>query len=181
MAEPARIHDLIAPSLEAMGFVIVRLRFTGGKRMPTLQVMVERAASRDQARLDDGGITADDCADISRTISALLDVEDPIVGSYHLEVSSPGIDRPLVRLADFGRFRGFDARIETRQAIDGRRRFVGRLDGIDADRVRLIDDSAGAVALPFPAIQSAKLKLTDQLLNQILKSRPRPPTKESNQ
>jgi len=149
-----RIAELVTPSLEAAGFELVRVMLTGGER-PTLQVMAERA--------DETPITVDDCADISRVISAILDVEDPIKGTYTLEVSSPGIDRPLVRRKDFERYAGFEAKVETAAPIDGRRRFRGRLLGLDGDDVRLALE-AGEAAIPFSAIDRAKLVMTDELL-----------------
>jgi ribosome maturation factor RimP len=149
-----RISQIIGPSIEAMGYELVRVQLSGGQR-PTLQIMAERT--------DDAAMTVDDCADISRTVSALLDVEDPITGAYRLEVSSPGIDRPLTRLKDFDRFTGFDARVETREPIDGRRRFTGVLRGLEGELVR-VDTEQGSVALPFAAIQRAKLVLTDRLI-----------------
>jgi ribosome maturation factor RimP len=114
-------------------------------------------------RKDDQPMTVEDCADISRQVSAVLDVEDPIRSSYTLEVSSPGVDRPLTRPKDFQRFAGFEAKLETRQPIDGRRRFTGRLLGLDGEVVRLKDE-AGEVALPYAQIQKARLVLTDELL-----------------
>src|SRR5690606_25713880 len=105
-----------------MGYDVVRVRFTGDSGR-TLQIMVERQDRRP--------MTVDDCADVSRQVSALLEVEDPVPGSYVLEVSSPGIDRPLVRLDDFSRFAGFEARLETGQPVAGRRRFRGRIKGIE--------------------------------------------------
>ena len=117
-----RIAEIVGPSLEAMGYDLVRIRLVGGQPRPTLQVMAERR--------DEAGMTVDDCAAISRTVSALLDVEDPISGAYMLEVSSPGIDRPLTRPADYDRYQGFEAKLELRQAHDGRRRFRGRILGI---------------------------------------------------
>ncbi|MSO65002.1 MAG: ribosome maturation factor RimP [Alphaproteobacteria bacterium] len=172
MIEAARIQELIAPTLESMGFALVRVRFTGGNRTPTLQVMVERRESMEQGRPDDGGVSADDCAEISRTVSAFLDVEDPIPGTYHLEVSSPGIDRPLTRPGDFVRFSGFAARIELREPLDGRRRFAGRLLGASATVVQFADEQVGTVEVPIAAIHSAKLRLTDELIAASLKARP---------
>jgi ribosome maturation factor RimP len=152
--ETGKIEAIIAPSLEAMGYRVVRVAITGGRRT-TLQIMAERA--------DDAAMTVEDCADISRTVSALLDVADPIDAAYVLEVSSPGIDRPLVKREDFTRFAGHEARVELNAVVDGRKRFRGRLEGIDGDRVRLVVDGA-PVALPFSAITRAKLVLTDELL-----------------
>ena len=108
-------------------------------------------------------MTVDDCADISRSISAVLDVADPIAGAYMLEVSSPGIDRPLVRPEDYDRFAGFEARIELDEPLDGRKRFRGRLLGRAEEYVRLIGE-AGEVRLPLAAIVRAKLVLTEDLL-----------------
>ncbi|HWI27010.1 MAG TPA: ribosome maturation factor RimP [Stellaceae bacterium] len=154
MTDTGKIEALIAPSLEAMGYRVVRVAVTGGRRA-TLQIMAERS--------DDKAMTVDDCADISRTVSALLDVADPIAGAYTLEVSSPGIDRPLVRREDFARFAGFEARVELNEAHDGRRRFRGKLLGVEGDTVRLLVDDA-PVALPLAAVTRAKLVLTDELL-----------------
>src|SRR5258708_5415319 len=125
-----------------MGYRVVRIAITGGRRA-TLQIMAERA--------NNAAMTVEDCADISRTVSALLDVADPIDGAYLLEVSSPGIDRPLVKREDFARFAGHEARVELNAPVDGRKRFRGRLQGIDGDQVRLVVD-AKPVAFPFPAV-----------------------------
>src|SRR5262249_54226098 len=122
--ETERIARIIAPSIEAMGYEIVRVQVGSGQRA-TLQVMVER--------VDGANMTVEDCAGISRAVSALLDVEDPIPGSYTLEVSSPGIDQPLTRRKDFERFTGFEARLESRTLVDGRRRFRGLLRGLVGD------------------------------------------------
>ncbi len=149
-----RVERIISPALAEMGYEVVRVRFTGGSRR-TLQIMAERRDRR--------AISVDDCAEISRVVSALLDVEDPIAGSYLLEVSSPGIDRPLVRPRDFERFAGFEARIELRYAIDGRRRFRGRLLGL-ADGMVCLATAQGEMRVPFDDIECAKLVLTDELL-----------------
>ncbi len=162
MADTAqRIEGLIEPALTAMGYDLVRIAVQGGESRPTLQIMAERK--------DGVGMTVDDCADISRTVSALLDVEDPIAGAYTLEVSSPGIDRPLVKRGDFERFAGFEARVETVQPVNGRKRFRGRLMGVMGDEVRLRETAkAGAEAdetlVPLAAIAKAKLVLTDELI-----------------
>ena len=154
-----KIERLLQPSLEAMGYDIVRIMMIG-KHTPTLQIMAERK--------DGATMTVEDCADISRQISAVLDVEDPISSAYTLEVSSPGIDRPLTRPKDFQRFAGLEARLETRQPIDGRRKFTGRLLGIEGEVVKL-KDQAGEVALPYALIQKARLVLNDELLAQAQK------------
>ena len=149
-----RVQHLIEPSIEDLGFDIVRVRITGKDKL-LMQVMVEHK--------DGQGMTVEDCATVSRAISALLDVEDPVKGTYTLEVSSPGLDRPLTRLNDFNRFQGFDAKIETNRPLDGRRRFKGRLLGVDGESVRiLVDDQE--MKLPHPEIHRAKLLLTDDLI-----------------
>ena len=156
MQPTQKIDDLIGPSLVSMGYELVRARLSGRDR-PVLQVMIERA--------DRKPLTVDSCAEVSRMISALLDVEDPIRSAYVLEVSSPGIDRPLVRLVDYERFAGHLAKVELVAPIEGRRRFVGRLLGTSGEQVRLVVDGAEApVEVPFDAIQSAKLVLTDELI-----------------
>jgi ribosome maturation factor RimP len=161
------IAQLIEPSLAAMGYGLVRVLMTSGRRA-TLQVMAER--------LDDLPITHDDCAKISRSVSALLDVADPIAGAYTLEISSPGIDRPLVRAEDYDRFSGFEARIELAMPVDGRRRFRGRLIGTAGGVLRL-DTEAGEAQLPLDTVVRAKLVLTADLMaaGQHVFSQPRPP------
>jgi len=151
--ETGKIEAMIAPSLEAMGYRLVRVAITGGRRA-TLQVMAER--------VDDRAMTVEDCVEISRTVSALLDVADPIAGAYTLEVSSPGIDRPLVKREDFARFTGFEAKIELAAPRDGRRRFRGRLLGVEGDAVRLLVDAA-EIAVPLASVTRAKLVLSDEL------------------
>ena len=155
MVDTDGIVQMIEPSLAAMGYRLVRVGVTSGRRT-TLQVMAERA--------DDVPMSVDDCALISRSVSALLDVADPIPGAYTLEVSSPGIDRPLVRPQDYDRFAGFEARIELATAIAGRKRFRGRLLGTEDGEVRL-GAEAGEVRLPLAAVARAKLVLTEDLLN----------------
>lgn len=150
----ASIATLIEPTVEAAGYDLVRVAFSGNRK-ETLQIMVERKDRR--------AVEVDDCARISRAISALLDVEDPVPDAYTLEVSSPGIDRPLVRLDDYERFAGFEAKIEMAQPVDGRRRFSGRLGGVQGSDV-LIDCDGAPVALPFDSIGKASLTLTDELI-----------------
>jgi ribosome maturation factor RimP len=151
----ADIARLIEPTLQAMGFELVRVQFGGGQHRPTLQIMAER--------IDRQPMAVEDCAEISRNLSALLDVEDPLPGSYMLEVSSPGIDRPLIKPADYERFAGFEARLETKTPIKGRKRFRGRLMGLAGDRVRLVEEGA-ELSLPLEQINKAKLLLTDALI-----------------
>jgi ribosome maturation factor RimP len=158
---------MIEPSLAAMGYRLVRVLMAGGSRT-TLQVMAER--------LDELPITHDDCIEISRSISALLDVADPIPGAYTLEISSPGIDRPLVRVEDYDRFSGFEAKIELAMPLNGRRRFRGRLIGTAEGGIRLLIGE-GEVRLPLDAVVRAKLVLTDDLIatRQRMFSEPDPP------
>ncbi len=155
-----RIAEIITPVVEDMGFEVVRVRLMTGKES-TLQIMVQRP---------DGTIEVDQCAQISTAVSAVLDVEDPIVDVYTLEVSSPGIDRPLTRLKDFDQWKGFEAKIETEELIDGRRRFKGELAGIDGDEV-LIDIDEGTIGLKFAWLSDAKLVLTDDLIRDVLRGR----------
>jgi ribosome maturation factor RimP len=154
LVDKSHIAALIEPSLSAMGYRLVRVALTGGRRA-TLQVMAER--------LDEVAMSVEDCAEISRSLSALLDIADPIAGSYMLEVSSPGIDRPLVRAEDYDRFAGFEARIELAEPLAGRRRFRGRLIGSSGDDIRLRTET-GEIRLPLAAILRAKLVLNDELL-----------------
>ncbi|ABC24572.1 ribosome maturation factor RimP [Rhodospirillum rubrum] len=163
------LEKLLAPTLDAMGYEVVRVTLLGSQN-PTLQVMAER--------LDGVAMTVSDCETISRALGALLDVEDPIAGRYSLEISSPGIDRPLTRPKDYARFAGHEARIETDRLIEGHRRMKGLLLGIDEDRtvrLRLIEGKAAEdgtlpeVEIPFGAIVKAKLLLTDALIAKALK------------
>jgi ribosome maturation factor RimP len=155
-----RLAGIVAPTIEGMGFELVRLRLMSGKRA-VLQVMAERP---------DGGIEIEDCARISRAVSAVLDVEDPIAGEYTLEVSSPGIDRPLTRPKDFERYEGYEVRIEAAELIDGRRRFTGTLEGFEDGEV-LIAIREGTIGLDFDLIADAKLVLTDALVAESLAAR----------
>lgn len=155
-----RLAEIVRPVVEGMGFELVRVRFMGGQAK-TLQIMAERP---------EGGIEVQDCADLSVAISAVLDVEDPITDAYALEVSSPGIDRPLTRLKDFETWSGYEARIETHEMIDGRRRFRGTLRGVEDGEV-LVEIDAGTIGLAHDWISDAKLILTDELVAESLRSR----------
>lgn len=152
-----RVTALIEPALDGLGYELVRIRFATGRGV-TLQVMAERA--------DRAPMTVDDCAEISRAVSAILDVDDPIDGAYDLEVSSPGLDRPLVRLRDFERFAGCEVKVEMKEPLDGRRRFRGRLLGTaGGNTVRLaLADGSGEVGLSYDGIEKAKLVLSDELI-----------------
>ena len=159
-----RLAEIITPVIEDLGFELVRVRLQGG-RTATLQIMADRP---------EGGINVDDCADISVAVSATLDVEDPIEDAYHLEVSSPGIDRPLTRMKDFAAFEGYEARLETNQPIDGRKRFKGILAGTEGDEVLLNIEEAGEVqtiGLNFDWLADAKLVLTDDLIREMLRQK----------
>ena len=155
-----RMAEIITPVIEDMGFELVRVRLMSGKTT-TLQIMADKP---------DGGIEVDDCADISQAVGAVLDVEDPILDEYTLEVSSPGIDRPLTRLKDFEMFEGYEAKIETSEMIDGRRRFKGELAGVEDDEV-LINVAEGTIGLKFDWLSDAKLVLTDDLIKEMLRQR----------
>lgn len=155
-----RLADIVGPVIEGMGFELVRIRLMGGKTR-TLQIMADKA---------DGGIDVDDCGQISTAVSLVLDVEDPVEENYILEVSSPGIDRPLTRLKDFDVWQGWEARIETTELIDGRRRFKGTLAGVEGDEV-LIEIEEGTVGLKFEWLSDAKLILTEELITEMLRQR----------
>jgi ribosome maturation factor RimP len=155
-----RLAAIVTPTIEGMGYELVRLRLMGGKRH-LLQIMADRPA---------GGIEVEDCARISRAVSAVLDVEDPIASEYTLEVSSPGIDRPLTRLKDFERWGGYEAKLETSELIDGRRRFKGVLAGV-ADGEVLVELPEGTIGLQFDWLTDAKLVLTEALIAESLANR----------
>jgi ribosome maturation factor RimP len=149
-----RIADAVGPAVHDLGYELVQVRVFGGQHS-RVQVMVERA--------DGAAMDVEDCATVSRTISPILDVEDLIRSAYTLEVSSPGIDRPLVRLADFARFAGFEAQVELTRPIERRRKWRGTVLGIDGDQVRISVEGA-EMAIAYADIQRAKLLLTDALL-----------------
>jgi ribosome maturation factor RimP len=159
-----RLADIVNPVIEGMGFELVRIRLMGGNTR-TLQIMADKP---------DGGIEVDDCGEISIAVSAILDVEDPIEENFILEVSSPGIDRPLTRLKDFEMWKGWEARIETTELIDGRRRFKGTLGGVEEEEVLIVIEEAGepvTIGLQFDWLADAKLILTDELIAEMLKQK----------
>lgn len=161
---PARVAAIIEPVLGQIGFRLVRVRVSAAEGC-TVQIMAERL---------DGTLTIDDCEDISRALSPVLDVADPIEKAYRLEVSSPGIDRPLVRKSDFDRYSGHLVRIEMAVAVNGRKRFKGTLAGTEGDLARLVRDEApegeeAAVSLPIEEMSEAKLVLTDELVTEALR------------
>ena len=160
----AALRHLIEPSIEEAGFDLVRVEIMKGGGQ-TLQIMIERK--------DRVPVNVDDCADVSRLLSAILDVEDPLPGRYTLEVSSPGLDRPLVRLDDYVRFAGFEARIEMHRPFEGRRRYRGRLQGVEqgVDEALVKDEASVKIecegevlAIPFTGIRRASLVVTDDLI-----------------
>lgn len=150
-----RITEIVAPQIESLGLAVVRVKLFGGRRQ-VLQIMIERA--------DGSDVNVEECASASRAISPLLDVYDPLPDAYQLEVSSPGIDRPLTRAADFARYAGFLAKVELVEPVDGRKRFRGTVLGLsDNGWVRMDVDGVQA-EWPLNQISSAKLVLTDELI-----------------
>jgi ribosome maturation factor RimP len=156
LTDLAGLERMIEPEIKHLGYDLVRVMMIGGSSDPTLQVMAERPDTR---QLD-----LDDCERISRRLSHCLDLADPIAGSYRLEVSSPGIDRPLTRLKDYGDWAGHEARLTLAEPRIGRRHFSGTIEGIEDDTVKLTDKSGQPHALHFSEIASAKLVLTDKLI-----------------
>jgi ribosome maturation factor RimP len=161
MADVAELVRLIEPEAKAAGLELVRVKMMGGTSDPTLQIMAEDPATRQ--------LTLDDCARLSRRLSELLDAleeegRDPIAHSYRLEVSSPGIDRPLTRLKDFDDWKGFEARIVLAEKLEGRKVFSGDLIGSEGDQISIDVQGLGPTRLPFGLVQSAKLVMTDKLI-----------------
>jgi ribosome maturation factor RimP len=161
---PARVAAIIEPVIEQLGYRLVRVRVSSAEGC-TVQIMAERP---------DGTMTVEDCEAVSRALSPVLDVADPIEQAYRLEISSPGIDRPLVRRSDFERYAGHLAKIETAIPLEGRKRFRGMLAGTEGDAVRIRRDDAGEsepaeVVLPIEEMRDAKLVLTDELVTEALR------------
>ncbi len=156
-AEDLKLLELLDPVAEAAGYEIIRLRLMGGNEKRRLQIMAERAA--------DGDMVVEDCARLSRAISEVMDAADPISGEYTLEVSSPGIDRPLTRVKDFEAWEGFEVKIELDRLAEGRKRFRGVLQGIEGDQVGIdLEGEAETAMIPMAWIVEAKLVLTDELM-----------------
>lgn len=158
-----RVAEIIEPVIVPMGYQLVRVRMSGQNGL-TLQIMAERT---------DGTMTVEDCEEISKAISPVLDVEDPIDKAYHLEVSSPGIDRPMVRKSDFFRWQGHLLKCETSVLVDGRKRFRGKIVSVDDDGFRLERDQVAygeepVVVIPFTTLSEARLILTDDLIRDAL-------------
>jgi ribosome maturation factor RimP len=155
-AEDLRLLELLAPVADAAGYEIVRLRMMGGDHRRTLQIMAERP---------DGTMLVEDCSALSRAVSEVLDASDPIKGEYSLEVSSPGVDRPLTRLQDFETYAGYEARIELDRLAENRKRFKGLLAGVEGDDVAIdLEGEDETTLIPYAWISDAKLVITDQLL-----------------
>ena len=162
-AEDARLLELLDPVAEAVGYELVRLRLMGGDKQRRLQIMAERP---------DGEMNVEDCARLSRAISEVLDAADPISGEYVLEVSSPGVDRPLTRLKDFEAYEGYEARLELDRLVENRKRFKGQLAGVEGDQVAIdLEDEDETALVPFAWISEAKLVLTDELMKRGAESR----------
>ena len=157
MTDVASIAKLIEPEVKSLGYDLVRVAMIGGTSDPTLQVMAERPDTR---QLD-----LTDCEAISRRLSEWLDANDPIEGAYRLEVSSPGIERPLTRRQDYADWAGHQVRVTLAEQRDGRKQYAGTLEGLEGDNVKLTDKSGASHVLPFSEISSAKLLLTDKLIN----------------
>jgi ribosome maturation factor RimP len=164
-----KIAAMIEPVVAEKGLSLVLVKINGDSGMATLQVLAENPETRN--------IGVDECARLSREIAAILDVEDPIKGAYRLEVSSPGIDRPLTRERDFVDFKGFEAKVEIFPPIEGQKRFKGVLQGVEGSDIKL-ETEQGPVALPLAAIQKARLVLTGEL---IAKTKRTTPTKEETE
>jgi ribosome maturation factor RimP len=171
----ARVASIIEPVVEDLGFRLVRVRVTGTNGC-TVQIMAERP---------DGTMTVEDCETVSRAVSPALDVDDPIGRAYYLEVSSPGIDRPLVRASDFGRWAGHEAKIEMAVPLDGRKRFRGFVRGVEGEAVavELLDAKEGeerTVRLPLADLGEARLVLTDELVRESLRRGSAPAVDDAN-
>ena len=159
----ARVASIVQPVLRAIGFRLVRVKLSGQNGL-TLQIMAER---------EDGTMTVEDCEEVSRAVSPALDVEDPVDKAYHLEVSSPGIDRPLVRKSDFVDWAGHDARVETSILVAERKRFKGKIvsageDAVTIERDQVPEGAAKLIEVPYDTIAEARLILTDDLIRDAL-------------
>lgn len=164
----AEVAGLVEPVLEDLGFRLVRV-IVSGRDGGTVQVMADRS---------DGTVTIDDCAAISRRLSPVFDAHDPVAGGYNLEISSPGIDRPLVRPSDFEAWAGYEAKVELKELIDGRKRFRGEIEGFEDGEIRLevdlgADEGRQVIGLPVELVAEAKLVLTDALVQAALAGRPK--------
>lgn len=157
------LEDLLEPVISGLGYETVRI-LTIGQANPTLQIMIDK--------LDGSEIVVDDCAKVSRAVSEVLDEADPIKDRYNLEVSSPGLDRPLTKIAHFKRFAGNEVKIETSVAVDGRKRFKGILKAVDDQNQIVVDVEGAEYVIPFDDIAKAKIVITDELLNKYMEEHP---------
>ncbi|MBE6444522.1 MAG: ribosome maturation factor RimP [Alphaproteobacteria bacterium] len=155
MAGMSELEEILTPVIDNLGFELVRI-MTIGVKSPTLQIMIERK--------DRENLVVDDCALVSRAISELLDEVDPIEGEYSLEVSSPGLDRPLTKLENFERFVGYEAKVETKAEVEGRKRFKGRIVKVDDQQQIIFEMEGREYIIPYDAVSKAKLVLNDELL-----------------
>ncbi|TAJ72835.1 MAG: ribosome maturation factor RimP [Phenylobacterium sp.] len=163
-AEDLKLLELLDPVAEAAGYAIVRLRLMGGNERRKLQIMAERPS--------DGDMNVEDCARLSRAVSEVMDAADPISGEYLLEVSSPGIDRPLTRLADFEAHEGFEVKLELDRLAEGRKRFRGVLAGVEGDQIGIdLEGEEATAMIPFAWVIEAKLVLNDELMKRGAESR----------
>ncbi|MBU1378308.1 MAG: ribosome maturation factor RimP [Alphaproteobacteria bacterium] len=162
--EDLKLLELLDPVADAVGYAIVRLRLMGGLERRKLQIMAERPS--------DGDMNVEDCARLSRAISEVMDAADPISGEYLLEVSSPGIDRPLTRMADFVAHEGFEVKLELDRLAEGRKRFRGVLAGVEGDQIGIdLEGEEATAMIPFAWVIEAKLVLNDQLMKRGAESR----------
>jgi ribosome maturation factor RimP len=156
-AEDRALLELIEPVADSLGLDVVRVRLMGGTVRRRLQIMAERRTDHD--------IAVEECARLSRAVSEVLDAADPIAGEYMLEVSSPGIDRPLTRLSDFDLFEGYEVRLETDRMIEGRKRFKGVIAGTEDQNIAIdLEGEDDTALIPFDWLSDAKLVLTDELM-----------------
>ena len=163
-AEDIRLLELLDPVAEATGYAIIRLRLMGGSETRRLQIMAERPS--------DGDMNVEDCARLSRAISEVMDAADPIAGEYTLEVSSPGVDRPLTRLTDFVAYEGYEVKLELDRLAEGRKRFRGVLAGVEGEQIGIdLEGEAETAMVPFAWIVEAKLVLNDDLMKRGAESR----------
>ena len=156
MADLATLTDLIEAEAKAEGLALVRVKMMGGTSDPTLQVMAERPDTRQ--------LTLEDCARLSRRLSEVFDELDPIEHAYRLEVSSPGIDRPLTRLKDFEDWKGHEAKVSLEEKLNGRKQFTGTVTGTDGEEILMDVEGLGEARLPFSMLHSAKLQMTEKLI-----------------
>lgn len=154
-----KIEHIVAPAVQALGYRVVQVRLVDSNKSSILRIMAER--------MDDRSMSLDDCTEISRTISTLLDVEDPIPQAYRLEVSSPGLDRPLVKLEDFVRYAPHEIKLETKLPLDGRRRFKGWLEGVNGTDI-VLQVEGEKIAIPFNDVHTAKLVLSEDTIRNAL-------------